>query len=154
MGENQVINNQVPSNEVPIPSLDFSSFDYNKLDELIQIGKDNQVILEEILQYQKDLSEYIIPSEDDLLKLKELESKKEKEELEKESALELEKEENKSYQEEYNSQVLQQLTLLNDNISNVEIANHSTNSYLYILCFGLLVVFVLSFIYKTLRRFF
>ena len=154
MGENQVTNDQVPSNEVPIPSLDFSSFDYNKLDELIQVGKDNQVILEEILQYQKDLSEYIIPSEDDLLKLKELESKKEKEELEKESALELEKEESKSYQEEYNSQVLQQLTLLNDNISNVEIANHNTNSYLYILCFGLLVVFVLSFIYKTLRRFF
>lgn len=154
MGENQVTNDQVPSNEVPIPSLDFSSFDYNKLDELIQIGKDNQVILEEILQYQKDLSEYIIPSEDDLLKLKELESEKEKEELEKESALELEKEESKSYQEEYNSQVLQQLTLLNDNISNVEIANHNTNSYLYILCFGLLVVFVLSFIYKTLRRFF
>ena len=81
MGENQVTNDQVPSNEVPIPSLDFSSFDYNKLDELIQIGKDNQVILEEILQYQKDLSEYIIPSEDDLLKLKELESEKEKEEL-------------------------------------------------------------------------
>ena len=154
MGENQVTNDQVPSNEVPIPSLDFSSFDYNKLDELIQIGKDNQVILEEILQYQKDLSEYIIPSEDDLLKLMELESEKEKEELEKESALELEKEESKSYQEEYNSQVLQQLTLLNDNISNVEIANHNTNSYLYILCFGLLVVFVLSFIYKTLRRFF
>ena len=154
MGENQVTNDQVLSNEVPIPSLDFSSFDYNKLDELIQIGKDNQVILEEILQYQKDLSEYIIPSEDELLKLKELESEKEKEELEKESALELEKEESKSYQEEYNSQVLQQLTLLNDNISNVEIANHNTNSYLYILCFGLLVVFVLSFIYKTLRRFF
>ena len=154
MGENQVTNDQVLSNEVPIPSLDFSSFDYNKLDELIQVGKDNQVILEEILQYQKDLSEYIIPSEDELLKLKELESEKEKEELEKESALELEKEESKSYQEEYNSQVLQQLTLLNDNISNVEIANHNTNSYLYILCFGLLVVFVLSFIYKTLRRFF
>ena len=125
MGENQVTNDQVLSNEVPIPSLDFSSFDYNKLDELIQVGKDNQVILEEILQYQKDLSEYIIPSEDELLKLKELESEKEKEELEKESALELEKEESKSYQEEYNSQVLQQLTLLNDNTNTTRSPKHN-----------------------------
>ena len=72
---------------------------------------------------------------------------------EEQEQLDLELQQEKEYQEEYNAQVLQQLTMLNENISKVEFANQNTNVYLYILCFGFLFAFVMAFIYKTIRKF-
>ena len=41
-----------------------------------------------------------------------------------------------------------------ENITKVEFVNQNTNSYLYILCFGFLFAFVMSFIYKNIKKFF
>ena len=86
MGENQEINT----------SLDFSSFDYTKLEELIKenqeqqkLLEEQQVILSEVLETQKKLVDYFVPTEEEILKKEELE----KEQLLKEEELQKELEE-------------------------------------------------------------
>lgn len=157
MGESQDI----------ISSLDNPPFDINKLEELINIQREQQKILEEIKNEQKNtidnlklLNDYLIPTEEEIKQLQKEEkekieeNKKLQEELELEQ-LEIEEEDlkEKELQQEYNAEVLQQLTMLNENISKVEFANQNTNTYLYILCFGFLLAFVMTFIYKTIKKF-
>lgn len=153
MGENQELTNS-------IPSLDIPPFDYNKLDEIIQGEKEQQKLLNEILEYQKKISDYYVPTDEEKKKQKQEQQKKLEEEQkiqkeleEEQEQLDLELQQEKQAQEEYNAQVLQQLTLLNENIAKVEFVNQNTNGYLYILCFGFLFAFVMSFIYKTIKKF-
>ena len=152
MGENQ--------GQAINTSLDFSSFDYTKLEELIKenqeqqrLLEEQQVILSEVLETQKKIVDYFVPTEEEILKQKELEKEKllEEEQLQKELEEEdlqkqKELEQEKNIEQQYNQEFLNQLTLLNENITNVEFANQNTNAYLYILCLGFLVAFVMSFI--------
>lgn len=158
MGENQELNT----------SLDFSSFDYTKLEELIKenqkqqkLLEEQQIILNEVLESQKKLVDYFVPTEEEILKKEELEKEQllKEEELQKELEQEdlqkqKELEQEKNLEQQYNQEFLNQLTLLNENITNVEFANQNTNAYLYILCLGFLVAFVMSFIYKNIKKFF
>ena len=159
MKENQANVIESQDNTI-VPSLEIPSFDYNKLDEIIQGEKEQQKLLNEILEYQKKISDYYVPTDEEKKKQKQEQQKKLEEELklqkeleEEQEQLDLELQQEKEYQEEYNAQVLQQLTLLNENIAKVEFVNQNTNGYLYILCFGFLFAFVMSFIYKTIRKF-
>lgn len=99
------------------------------------------------------LIDYFIPTEEEVEEQKSIEKEQLKKhneqiELEKQNAIE-----EKEQQWEYNDKVLQELTLLNENIMKVETVNNNTNAYLYILCFGFLLAFVISFIYKTIKKF-
>lgn len=145
-----------------IPSLVLPSFDniegnQREQKELLKEINNNQ---KAILENQEKLIKYFIPTEEQLKK-QELEKKKQLEEEKKlQEELELEEqelqkqvEEEKQEQELYNQQVLQQLTLLNENITGVEFQNQHTNTYLYMLVFGLLFAFVMSFIYKLIKKF-
>ena len=151
MKENQANVIESQDNTI-VPSLEIPSFDYNKLDEIIQGEKEQQKLLNEILEYQKKISDYYVPTDEEKKKQKQEQQKKLEEELklqkeleEEQEQLDLELQQEKEYQEEYNAQVLQQLTLLNENIAKVEFVNQNTNGYLYILCFGFLFAFVMSF---------
>lgn len=155
MKENQEIENQED-----VPSLD-TSFDYTKLNELIKESQEQQKILNEILENQKIIIDYFVPTEEEIKKQKQEEQKKNLEEQklqeqleEEEEILQQELEKEKTLEEEYNQEVLTQLTTLNENISKVEFVNQNTNAYLYILCFGFLLAFVMSFIYKSIKKFF
>lgn len=141
--------------------LDVPSFDYNKLEELKGNQEKLNQLLEEILINQKELNDYIIPTEEEI-KQQQLNEKKlhEEQEKQKEEMLLVEQEEQKQLneekaeQQEYNQEVLYELKSLNENIGKVEFANQNTNVYLYILCFGFLFAFIIFFIYKLIRKFF
>ena len=141
--------------------LDIPSFDYNKLNELRENQEKNNQLLEQLLNNQEKLNDYLIPTDEEIKK-QELEDKKlheEQKKLEEQKLHEEQEQEEKliqdqQEQQEYNQQVLYELKTLNENIGKVEFANQNTNVYLYILCFGLLVTFVIFFIYKLIRKFF
>ena len=56
MKENQANVIESQDNTI-VPSLEIPSFDYNKLDEIIQGEKEQQKLLNEILEYQKFFSD-------------------------------------------------------------------------------------------------
>lgn len=122
----------------------------NKNSEKEDIFLDNQLELNKKIDA---LIDYFIPTEQEIEEQKSIE----KEQLKKHNEqLELEKQnaiEEKEQQWEYNDKVLQELTLLNENITKVETVSNNTNAYLYILCFGFLLAFFISFIYKTIKKF-
>lgn len=139
------------------------------LQELQQLNKEiaelKQLNLENFNYQQQDKSptqiieklellvEHFVPTEEELLEQKELEQKLAKEQKELSEKEQLEQIEEQELQQEFNQQILQELTLLNENITKVETVNLNTNAYLYILCFGFLLAFVISFIYKTIKKF-
>ena len=119
MKENQANVIESQDNTI-VPSLEIPSFDYNKLDEIIQGEKEQQKLLNEILEYQKKISDYYVPTDEEKKKQKQEQQKKLEEELklqqeleEEQEQLDLELQQEKQAQEEYNAQVLQQLTMLN-----------------------------------------
>ena len=115
----------------------------NKNSEKEDIFLNNQLELNKKIDA---LIDYIIPTEQEIEEQKSIEKEQLKKhneqiELEKQSAIE-----EKELQWEYNDKVLQELTLLNENITKVETVSNNTNAYLYILCFGfLLAFFIFSF---------
>ena len=122
----------------------------NKNSEKEDIFLNNQLELNKKIDA---LIDYIIPTEQEIEEQKSIEKEQLKKhneqiELEKHSAIE-----EKELQWEYNDKVLQELTLLNENITKVETVSNNTNAYLYILCFGFLLAFFISFIYKTIKKF-
>lgn len=122
----------------------------NKNSEKEDIFLNNQLELNKKIDA---LIDYIIPTEQEIEEQKSIEKEQLKKhneqiELEKQSAIE-----EKELQWEYNDKVLQELTLLNENITKVETVSNNTNAYLYILCFGFLLAFFISFIYKTIKKF-
>lgn len=154
-------------NQDSLNSLDIPSFDINKIEEIKGNHEQQKLLLEEIKENQKSIIEqqkkfldYFVPTEEQIKKQEAEEQKRLQEEQELQEELELEQEElekqeqlEKEEQELYDQQVLQQLTLLNENITKVEFTNQNTNAYLYILCFGFLFAFVISFIYKSIKKF-
>ena len=64
MNENQTNVTTESQENTIVPSNDFHSFDYNKLDEIIQGEREQQKLLNEILQYQKKISDYYVPTEE------------------------------------------------------------------------------------------
>ena len=110
----------------------------NKNSEKEDIFLNNQLELNKKIDA---LIDYIIPTEQEIEEQKSIEKEQLKKhneqiELEKQSAIE-----EKELQWEYNDKVLQELTLLNENITKVETVSNNTNAYLYILCFGFLLAF-------------
>ena len=100
--------------------LDVPSFDYNKLEELKGNQEKLNQLLEEILTNQKELNDYIIPTEEEI-KQQQLNEKKlhEEQEKQKEEMLIVEQEEQeqvkkeKAEQQEYNQEILYELKTLN-----------------------------------------
>ena len=143
MKENQTNVTTESHENTIVPSIEIPSFDYNKLDEIIQGEKEQQKLLNEILEYQKKISDYYVPTDEQIKKQKQEQQKKQEEELqlqkeleEEQEQLDLELQKEKQAQQEYNQEILHQLTTLNENIAKVEFVNQNTNAYLYILCFG------------------
>lgn len=158
MGENQETNNSLdnpPLNiELNLEGLEGIEENQNVL--LSEIKENQRLIIEN----QKKLIDYFVPTEEEIKEQKIQEQKIQEEEQKLQEELELEQEEiekqeqqEKEEQQEYNQQVLQQLTTLNENIAKVEFVNQNTNAYLYILCFGFLFAFVITFIYKSIKKF-
>ena len=126
-------------NQDTLNSLDNPPFDINKIEELIEIQREQQKLLEEIKNEQKNtidnlklLTDYFVPTEEELKKLQVEEKKKLEENKKLQEELELEEQEleeeqlkEKELEQEYNQQVLYQLTTLNENITKVEFANQN-----------------------------
>lgn len=157
MGENQ---DNLNSLETP-PSINIDLGELKGNQEIsnatLQEIKDNQ---KTIIEQQKKLIDYFVPSEEELKKQKQEQQKKLQEEQKLQEELELEQEElekqeqlEKEAQDIYQQEILHNLTTLNENITKVEFSNQNTNAYLYILCFGFLFAFVITFIYKSIKKF-
>ena len=100
----------------------------NKNSEKEDIFLNNQLELNKKIDA---LIDYIIPTEQEIEEQKSIEKEQLKKhneqiELEKQSAIE-----EKELQWEYNDKVLQELTLLNENITKVETVSNNTNRHLY-----------------------
>ena len=118
--------------------LDVPSFDYNKLEELKGNQEKLNQLLEEILTNQKELNDYIIPTEEEI-KQQQLNEKKlhEEQEKQKEEMLIVEQEEQeqvkkeKAEQQEYNQEILYELKTLNENIGKVEFLDYTLVALLF-----------------------
>ena len=142
MGDNvQIVEDVTPNTE----SLDLSPV----LDILGEMSQQQM----EIIEQNKILIDYFVPTEEELLQQEKDLQNQQEEDL---KALEKEEEEKVSqheYQLSYDQEVLNQLTLLNENISKVDYNTQTTYSYSYVLTFGLLFTLVIFLIYKTIKRF-
>lgn len=113
-----------------------------------------------ILENLTKLTDYIVPTEEDLVEQAKIDKQKAEELKKEEEELLLEEEQQKLLEEQsteeenlFRQELLTQIKLLNDNTTNVEFQTKNTNAYLYIVCLGLLVVFVCVFIYKMIKKF-
>lgn len=142
MGDNvELVEDVTPNTE----SLDLSPV----LDILGEMSQQQM----EIIEQNKILIDYFVPTEEELLQQEKDLQNQQEEDL---KALEKEEEEKVSqheYQLSYDQEVLNQLTLLNENISKVDYNTQTTYSYSYVLTFGLLFTLVIFLIYKTIKRF-
>ena len=142
MGDNvEIVEDVTPNTE----SLDLSPV----LDILGEMSQQQM----EIIEQNKILIDYFVPTEEELLQQeKDLQNQQEEDlkSLEKEEEEKLSQQE---YQLSYDQEVLNQLTLLNENISKVDYNTQTTYSYSYVLTFGLLFTLVIFLIYKTIKRF-
>lgn len=142
MGDNvQIVEDVTPNTE----SLDLSPV----LDILGEMSQQQM----EIIEQNKILIDYFVPTEEEILQQEKDLQNQQEEDL---KALEKEEEEKVSqheYQLSYDQEVLNQLTLLNENISKVDYNTQTTYSYSYVLTFGLLFTLVIFLIYKTIKRF-
>lgn len=158
MGESQETNNSLDNPPLNI-NLDLEELEGIENNQNIILGeiKENQKL---IIENQKKLIDYFVPTEEELKqqKLQEQKIQEEEQKIQEQMELEqqeLEEEEQQKEEEQqlYNQQVLKELTTLNENISKVEFVNQNTNAYLYVLCFGFLFAFVITFIYKLIKKF-
>ena len=141
MGDNEQLVDVVSPNE----SLDLSPI----LDKLGEISEQQG----EIVEQNKVLIDYFVPTEEEVLQQeKDLQNQQEEDlkALEKEEA---EKLSQQQYEHSYNQDVLNQLTLLNENISKVDYNTQTNYTYSYVLTFGLLFTLVIFLIYKIIKRF-
>lgn len=156
MGDNQETNNSLDNPPLTINLEELEGIEENQNVLLSEIKENQRLIIEN----QKILIDYFVPTEEEIKKQQLQEKKLQEEEQKLQEQMQIEEEElekqvqqEKEQLQEYNQEVLQQLTLLNENISKVEFVNQNTNAYLYILCFGFLLIFVITFIYKTIKKF-
>ena len=141
MGDNEQVVELVTPNE----SIDLSPI----LDKLGEISTQQG----EIIEQNKILIDYFVPTEDEIIQQEKDLQNQQEEDL---KALEKEEEEKLSQQEyqfSHDQEVLNQLTLLNENISKVDYNTQTTYSYSYVLTFGLLFTLVIFLIYKIIKRF-
>lgn len=156
MGDNQETNNSLDNPPLTINLEELEGIEENQNVLLSEIKENQRLIIEN----QKILIDYFVPTEEEIKKQQLQEKKLQEEEQKLQEQMQIEEEElekqvqqEKEQLQEYNQEVLQQLTSLNENISKVEFVNQNTNAYLYILCFGFLLIFVITFIYKTIKKF-
>jgi Zn-dependent M16 (insulinase) family peptidase len=140
--------------------LDPSLIDIEVLNELKDLQEESINQQKQIIENQKIIIDHFIPSEEEQKQLKEEEQKqlKETQKLQEEEQKKIEEEEKAQLQlqEEqttYNDEVLQQLTLLNENITSVEFETQNTNAYMYIIVLGFILTFVCLYIYKLIKKF-
>lgn len=156
MGDNQETNNSLDNPPLTINLEELEGIEENQNVLLSEIRENQRLIIEN----QKILIDYFVPTEEEIKKQQLQEKKLQEEEQKLQEQMQIEEEDlekqvqqEKEQLQEYNQEVLQQLTSLNENISKVEFVNQNTNAYLYILCFGFLLIFVITFIYKTIKKF-
>lgn len=156
MGDNQETNNSLDNPPLTINLEELEGIEENQNVLLSEIKENQRLIIEN----QKILIDYFVPTEEEIKKQQLQEKKLQEEEQKLQEQMQIEEEDlekqvqqEKEQLQEYNQEVLQQLTSLNENISKVEFVNQNTNAYLYILCFGFLLIFVITFIYKTIKKF-
>lgn len=142
MGDNvEIVEDVTPNTE----SLDLSPV----LDILGEISQQQL----EIIEQNKILIDYFVPTEEELLQQEKDLQNQQNEDLKALEKEEKEKLSQQEYQFSHDQEVLNQLTLLNENISKVDYNTQTTYSYSYVLTFGLLITLVVFLIYKTIKKF-
>lgn len=143
MGDNELIEEVVSPTESQ--SVDLSPVIDSLSDLIIKQG--------EIIENQKEIIDYFVPTDEELKKLEQEEIKKAKEQEEQEKELLQQEEQEKKELEEYNQEVLTLLREIKDNSTlGNEVASVSSSSN-YILLFVIISCIFFGLMYKALKVF-
>lgn len=129
-----------------LPEIDLSS--------IITLLEDIKTNQDKLIELNSSLSDYIIPTDEEIKQQQLEEKEKEQQQLEQQQIEQQQLEEKEQQQLEYNNELLSEIKLLNENITKVGYNTEYSNNqdYLFLIC--LIVIGFCVLTYKLLKRFF